>query len=327
MKCRILAVLTAVIPVAASAQITIARPPTNAARQMMVRDPALYVFDHYAVDGHNFLMHYMDDFTGKAHSTEQFTGGIQGMTSDKRGNVYAAVWVGSSEPTYIMQMRKAGRFTGPLKRATAVATDAQGRIYITDADLGQVVRIDDLNGTNLATFGSSGSGIGQFKNPMGIAVDRLGRIYVADAGNRRIVRIDDMNGEGWRTYDGMMYGGRGLQVEGSTRIAVDSRNRLYYLRPYNGYVVRVDDMSGANMAFWGGAAPTSGYYLVSPDDIAIDAQDRVYIADSGAGWITRIDDMTGANRTLLYKDASGNMWKKPSLLAVFYPRADNTIIR
>jgi hypothetical protein len=165
-----LAALTAVLlltPSLATSQI-IARPPQIAKPLVVaIREPALYVFDDYVTNGSK-VMHYMDDLTGKAHSTEPFSGGIQGIASDKMGNVYAAIWVGPSEPTSVVQMRKSGRFTGPLKRATAVATDQQGRIYITDGDLGQVVRIDDLNGTNLVTFGSPGSGIGQLNNPQGV---------------------------------------------------------------------------------------------------------------------------------------------------------------
>ena len=327
---RALLVVTMAVPFLASAQIKITRPTTSAARPILlaIKDPSLYVFDHYTLNSRDFLMHYMDDFNGTAHSSEPFSAGIQGMGSDRFGNVYAAVWVGSSEPTYVMQMRKYGKFTGPLKRATAVATDMQGRIYITDADLGAVVRIDDLTGKNLVSFGTYGSGIGQFKNPSGIAIDRSGHIYVADLGNYRIVRLDDMNGEGWRTYDGAAYGGQGKQVNLVSRIAVDSKGRLYYLRSDNGYVVRVDDIGGGNMVSWGNAdGVTTGRVLIEPSDIAIDAQDRIYVADSQTGFVTRIDDMTGTNRTVFYKDASGNLWKRPSLIAVFYPRADNSVIR
>lgn len=321
----VLAAIGTVLPLAA--QITV-RPPMVERPQMraVVREPAIYVYDEYAYDGSTYALHYMDNLTGAAHSRETMAG-VQGIASDRRGNVYAAIWVGPSQPSAIVQMRKAGRFEGPLKRATAVATDAQGRIYITDADLGQVIRIDDLTGKNLVAFGSFGSGIGQFRYPQGIAVDRQGHIYVADTGNDRIVRIDDMNGEGWRTYNGAAYGGRGLQVIGVKDVAVDSKGRIYYLRPQNGYVVRIDDMSGAGIQSWGGPAPTTGKYLVEPSGIAIDDQDRIYVADLGAGWLTRIDDITGAGRTVLYKDESGNLFRRPSHLAVFHPRVEAVQIR
>jgi sugar lactone lactonase YvrE len=323
LKLSPLAAVLLLTPALAASQV-ITRPSIAKPLLVAMREPALYVFDDYVTDGKR-VMHYMDDITGKAHSTEPFSG-VQGMASDRNGNVYAAVWVGPSQPTYVMQMKKSGQFTGPLKRATALATDQQGRIYITDGELGQVIRIDDLNGTNLVTFGSAGSGIGQFKNPQGIAVDKSGHVYIADTGNDRIVRVDDMNGEGWRTYDGSAYARLGKQVVTPKSIAVDSKGRLYYARWQNGVIVRVDDISGANMMSWSGNS-TVGRDIIEPTAIALDANDRLYIADIATGFITRVDDITGANRTLLYKDASGQLWKRPSFLAVFYPRADRTIIR
>jgi len=315
------------LPSLAASQIVTRPQITRPITLAVVREPALYVFDDYVTNGSK-VMHYMDDFTGKAHSTEPFSGGIQGIASDRMGNVYAAVHVGPSQPTYVMQMRKSGQFTGPLKRATAVATDQQGRIYITDADLGQVLRIDDLNGTNLVAFGSLGSGVGQFKYPMGVTVDKAGHIYIADTGNDRIVRIDDMNGEGWRTFNGAAFGGQGRQVSRPRGITVDSKGRLYYLKPGSGMVIRVDDMSGANMVSWGSNVPSpSGVFTMEPTSIAIDANDRIYLADIAAHWVTRIDDMTGANRVTLPNDTYGQLWKRPSLITVFYPRADRTIIR
>jgi streptogramin lyase len=311
-----------------AAQIT-PRPQVERPRiTTVVREPALYVYDEYAWDGASRTMHTLDNFTGSGHVREPMPG-IQGIGADRRGNVYAAVWVGPSQHSSVVQIRRSGRFEGPLQRATAVATDAQGRIYITDADLGQVIRIDDLTGKNMVAFGSPGSGIGQFRYPQGIAIDRQGHIYVADTGNDRIVRIDDMNGEGWRTYNGAAYGRQGLQVIGVKDIAVDSRGRIYYLRPQNGYVVRIDDISGAGMRSWGGPAPGvgQGYYLVEPSGIAIDEADRIYIVDRRSRFLTRLDDISGAGRAVLHTGPEGDVFRLPTHIAVSYPRADRTPIR
>ena len=328
LKCYHLIALLAIVPAVSAAQITTIRRPELATKiALPAREPSMYVFDRYTLNNKDYLLHYMDDFAGKAHSSEFLSNGIQGMAADRLGNVYVAVSVGESEPTYVKKMRFPQKFTGPLKRATAVATDAQGRIYITDGTLGQIFRIDDITGANLVTLGTRGSGVGQFLNPSGIVVDKAGKIYVADYGNDRIVRVDDMNGEGWRTYDGKGTTGNWttINVKG---IAVDSKGRIYYARPDAARIVRIDDMSGANLVTWGGsAAPLPGSFLINPESISIDAQDRIFIADPGSGFITRIDDMTGANRAVLNKDASGELWKRPSLVTVFYPRADRTIIR
>ena len=320
MKCtRYLLIMLAVVPAVSAAQITtIKRPELLTQPLVATREPSMYVFDRYTLNNKDYLLHYMDDFAGKAHSSEFLSNGIQGMAGDRMGNAYVAVYVGDSEPTYVKRMRFPQKFTGPLKRATAVATDAKGRIYITDGALGQVFRIDDITGTNLVTLGTRGSGVGQFLNPTGIVVDKAGKIYINDYGNDRIVRVDDMNGEGWRTYDGSGTEGNWRTINVKS-IAVDSKGRLYYASPSGGKVVRVDDMSGANLVLYHGQ--------LSPESIAIDAQDRIYIADPGLGNVTRIDDINGTNRTVLSKDATGVLWRRPSLVMVYYPRADRTIIR
>jgi hypothetical protein len=64
----------------------------------------------------------------------------------------------------------------------------------------QILRSDDLNGTNLTSYGAQGSGVGQFYGAYGIALDSAGRIYVADTYNGRVVRIDNMKGLNWTSY-------------------------------------------------------------------------------------------------------------------------------
>src|SRR6476469_10777170 len=99
MKRSTLFLALAVLPSLAGAQIKIARPaPQIAKPPLAMKEPSMYIFDHYTLNNRDFLMHYMDDFAGAAHSSEPFTGGIQGMGSDRFGNVYAAVWVGPSAP-------------------------------------------------------------------------------------------------------------------------------------------------------------------------------------------------------------------------------------
>src|SRR6266852_9661881 len=65
------------------------------------------------------------------------------------------------------------------------------------SNTGQILRSDDLNGTNLISYGTQGSYVGQFYGANGIALDSAGRIYIADTYNGRVVRIDDMNGTNW----------------------------------------------------------------------------------------------------------------------------------
>src|SRR5258708_35701664 len=65
-----------------------------------------------------------------------------------------------------------------------VAFDASGRIYVADTGNKQIVRMDDMSGTNWTTLTQSpviNSYIYSLQSPVGVAVDAAGRIYIADA--------------------------------------------------------------------------------------------------------------------------------------------------
>jgi DNA-binding beta-propeller fold protein YncE len=78
---------------------------------------------------------------------------------------------------------------GKIDHAESITIDrARQRIYLSDE--GQLhVKVYDLNGKFLQTFGSDGTGLGQFSSsgqPEGIAVDENHYIYVNDEGGLRI---------------------------------------------------------------------------------------------------------------------------------------------
>jgi DNA-binding beta-propeller fold protein YncE len=118
----------------------------------------------------------------------------------------------------------------------ATAVDAKGRIYVVDAGLHRIVRVDDLSGHGFTTLGgpSPGSGVGQLDTPRGIALTSAGKILVTDEGNRRVVQMDDLSGAGWITWSMPALGAdppapAGIAVDRSGRIlAVDFQHSLLY---------------------------------------------------------------------------------------------------
>src|SRR5579864_7453020 len=136
--------------------------------------------------------------------------------------------------------------------AAAVGTTAYNSAYTPFyySDSEQILRADNLQGTNQITYGSQGSGVGQFYGAYGIALDSQGRIYVADTYNCRVVRIDDMKGTNWTTFGGTCGSGQ-KQFYDPMGIAVDSLGRIYVLDGSNSRVVRIDDMTGANWTTFG----------------------------------------------------------------------------
>jgi hypothetical protein len=78
---------------------------------------------------------------------------------------------------------------------TSVWVDASGKIYVADTFSNQIVRVDDMLGTNWTVLGSNvyGSPI-QFINPYAVSADPYGIIYIADSRSYRLVMVDDMVG-------------------------------------------------------------------------------------------------------------------------------------
>ena len=165
------------------------------------------------------------------------------------------------------------------------------------SNTGQILRSDDLNGTNLVSYGTQGSGVGQFYGAYGLTVDSAGRIYVADTYNDRIVRIDDMNGTNWTTFGG--YGSGAGQFADPSGISIDAAGRIYVMDTGNNRLVRMDDMTGANWTTFDGLGSGTGQFAQFVAPVAFDANGRIYVADGGNKRIVRMDDMTGANWTTL----------------------------
>jgi len=182
--------------------------------------------------------------------------------------------------------------------AAAGINSAYTPLYITDYSDSQLVRTDDLLGTNKQVLGGTGTGTNQFYGPHGVTVDSSGRIYVADTYNCRIVRVNDITGAGWITFGSCGAGANQFSTGGLSDIALDSSGRLYAADPGNGRAVRFDDMTGANWISFGTAGSGTNQ-LSGAQGVAVDAAGKIYIADGGNKRLVRIDDMTGTNWTVL----------------------------
>ena len=184
---------------------------------------------------------------------------------------------------------------GAAARGTTAYNSAYTPFYFSNS--GQILRSDDLNGTNLISYGTQGSDVGQFYGAYGIALDSAGRIYVADTYNSRVVRIDDMNGTNWTSF-GTSGSGVG-QFMNPSGISVDSAGRIYVMDTGNNQLVRMDDLNGTNWTTMSGVGSGVGQFAQYVAPVAFDASGRIYVADSGNGRLVRMDDMNGTNWTTL----------------------------
>src|SRR6266403_1630295 len=184
---------------------------------------------------------------------------------------------------------------GAAAKGTTVYNSAYTPFYFSNS--GQILRSDDLDGTNLISYGTQGSDVGQFYGAYGIALDSAGRIYVADTYNSRVVRIDDMNGTNWTTF-GTSGSGVG-QFMNPSSISVDSAGRIYVMDTGNNQLVRMDDLNGTNWTTMNAIGSGVGQFAQYVAPVAFDASGRIYVADTGNKRIVRMDDMNGTNWTTL----------------------------
>jgi sugar lactone lactonase YvrE len=182
---------------------------------------------------------------------------------------------------------------GAAAHGTTAYNSAYTPFYFSNT--GQILRSDDLQGTNLISYGTQGSDVGQFYGAYSIALDSAGRIYIADTYNGRIVRIDDMNGTNWTSFG--TYGSDVGQFNDPMGISVDSAGRIYVMDTGNSRLVRMDDMNGTNWTTMSSVGSGVGQFAQYSAPVAFDSSGRIYVAD--AGRIVRMDDMSGTNWTTL----------------------------
>jgi len=196
---------------------------------------------------------------------------------------------------------------GAAARGTTAYNSAYTPFYFSNT--GQILRSDDLQGTNLISYGTQGSDVGQFYGAYGIALDSAGRIYVADTYNGRIVRIDDMNGTNWTSFG--TYGSDVGQFNDPMGISIDSAGRIYVMDTGNSRLVRMDDMNGTNWTTMSGIGSGVGQFAQYSAPVAFDSSGRIYVADAGNQRIVRMDDMNGTNWTTLTQSPVINSYIYP----------------
>ncbi|HTN81776.1 MAG TPA: IPT/TIG domain-containing protein, partial [Acidimicrobiales bacterium] len=237
----------------------------------------------------------------------------QAVAVDSTGNVYIA----DTQNTVVRRVDTAGKIatiagTGvqgfaitegaPATSATlaspaGVAVNAGGDVYIADAFVGRVYRVDASTQaiTTYAGGGSPGDGVGDggaataahLEQPRGLALDAAGNLYIADYGAGRVRRVDVVTGK--ISTEAI--------VNGPAAVALNPTGDLFIAEAASNDVREVDSVShvittiaggGNGASGWGDGLPATNALLANPSGLAFDA-DGLLIADTGHCVVRQVD--------------------------------------
>jgi DNA-binding beta-propeller fold protein YncE len=190
----------------------------------------------------------------------------------------------------------------------AVATDAAGRVYVTDASANRVV-VFDSSGTPLRSWGASGTAAGQFLAPVDVAAGPRGELLVAEPlrGTGEIVPLystgtplsynahiayESLWSRGGGVVGTRLFSPNGLAFAPDGSVWVSDRNNK---------VLRHLSADGRFLGAVGAPAGAGPASFTEPHGLAVDSGGHVIVADTGAD---RVSKLTADGRTLA-------VWSRP----------------
>ncbi|MEM8925703.1 MAG: PKD domain-containing protein, partial [Actinomycetota bacterium] len=191
---------------------------------------------------------------------------------------------------------------GDLLRAPgALVVGADGRLYVSGSDSGNVVRFDPTTDEPVEAFVEAGAG--GLSAPTGLAFGPDGHLYVADGARKQVLRFHGETGAfiDIAVDDPALGGASGvLPVGTGTLLVADDGND----------VVRAYALSGEALGVWAATEPGSrpGHLGVGPDG-------SVLVSLIGAGTVAELDPATGeVRRTFTPADGADDAGPRASVL-------------
>ncbi|MFZ3215591.1 MAG: choice-of-anchor D domain-containing protein, partial [Candidatus Acidiferrales bacterium] len=204
-----------------------------------------------------------------------------------------------------------------LSYPLAVATDANGNLYIADSQNNAIRLVN--SGTNIITTvagngaagysGDGGPAAGALLNyPAGVALDTAGNLYISDTSNaviRKVVdgTINTIIGNGNYAFSGDGGPALSASLTNPFALAVDAAGDVWIadlwanrIRMYSATTLNINTVVG-NGSVYDGNAPTAAS-LYFPRNPALDAQGNLYITDEGNNRIRFVSAATGLISTV-----------------------------
>ncbi len=199
-----------------------------------------------------------------------------------------------------------------LNSPSAVAVDASGSVYISDAN-NSVIRKVSVSTAYISTFAGNGNfgfaGDGsaaitaELNYPAAVALDSSGNLYIVDLGNGRIREVNALtgvintvagttstgyNGDNILATNAELNTPEGVWVDSSKNIYIADagNNRIRKVTASSGLISTIAGTGSQNFSGDGGQATNAG--LNFPADVLTDASNNVYIADSNDNRIRKV---------------------------------------
>ncbi len=165
-----------------------------------------------------------------------------------------------------MEALTGGQSLTKFKGPSGIASDGNGRIFISDA-MEKGVKIYDLNSRMIDDLVKYGA----FQRPGGIAMDSQGRLFIADGPSGQVL-VFKTDGTPLFSISDKEY------LEKPVYLAINEKLGRVYVSDVLGHRISVFGMDGAFMFSFGQKGNSEGEFF-APQGLAINKDDRIFVAD------------------------------------------------
>ncbi len=211
--------------------------------------------------------------------------------------------------------------TASFNLLTAITTDRDGNLFVTDARNNKIRKITALGSvTTLAGSGTTGSTDGtgttaSFSFPSGITFDNAGSMYVSDSNNNKIRKITSFGVVTTLAGSGVSGSNDGVGTAASFSnpqgIVIDSNSIIYLADSSRGKIRKItSEAVVSTLVGYGSSSATDSSGTIAsfrtPWGIAIDVNGIIYVADTGNHRIRKVT-LSGAVTTLAGTGSVGSV--------------------
>ena len=168
-----------------------------------------------------------------------------------------------------------GEGLGQFRWPTAIASDKEGNVYISDEQTNRINIYSD-DGTPAGHWGAGGTEAGELRGPSGIAFDADGDLYVSDHLNNRIQKF---------TKDGQFIKSFADDGDDANRLSLPwgitvGSDGCVYVADWANHRINKYSEHGVFVRSFGGPGNGDGEFS-NPASVAVDSDGYIYVADWG----------------------------------------------